>query len=137
MATLEARLNAFAVAVRVQVNRLLLRCVPAGGAKGQVLTKIDTADYNAGWVTPSPAYMGSITIGESQILIGGPRVLSKPLAGIKAGDVLLFIPTACPDAYVTGQARCDADGVVKVWVTVPGISLLTTYSITGRVYKLS
>jgi hypothetical protein len=137
MATLEYRLNAFAVSVRNKINSVLLRCLPAGGAKGQVLAKTDTTDYNAGWVTPSPAYMGSITIGETQVLTGGPRVISKTLAGVKAGDVLLFIPTACPDAYVTGQARCDADGTVKVWITVPAITLLTTYSITGRVYKLS
>lgn len=115
----------------------MAKVLPAGGTAGQALVKVNAADYNAGWQSLPPVLLGSVTVGETQILTGGPRVLSKPLAGIKAGDPVIFVPTACPDAYVTGQARCDADGTVKVWVTVPAITLLTTYAITGRVYRLS
>jgi hypothetical protein len=135
--TREARLRLLAARIGSQIKGMLPRLMPSGGTAGQVLAKTSSNDYAAAWIDNNPKPMGLATIGASGIATSGaPMALSANVSGAKAGDILLFVPTVCPADRQTGQCRCDQDGVVKIWVSGPALTILTSFTITGMVLKL-
>jgi hypothetical protein len=81
--------------------------VPAGGATGQVLSKVSAADYNTQWTTPAaaPVTTKQITItidnGTSVIATGVKGFFSLPVAGtITKWRLLSIDPAATPGSIV-------------------------------------
>lgn len=52
MATLVQRINDLASAIRIKINLMVPRLVPAGGAVGAVLTKNTADDFDLKWAQP-------------------------------------------------------------------------------------
>jgi hypothetical protein len=49
MSMLETRIKAVLTAIGADIKALFSRGLPAGGATGQVLTKVSATDYEAAW----------------------------------------------------------------------------------------
>lgn len=72
--------------------------VPAGGTAGQVLAKIDGADYNTEWVDPA-AGGGGLTNWTDSLTTAAPNT-TTPVAGLTAAGVATNIDAAlCPKGY--------------------------------------
>ncbi len=120
-------------------------------AAGMDATTAQIADAVAAYITAHPpaagkdgknltsALVGEITFGQSAlVVIAGIRTLDVTLAGAKKGEPLVFIPTVLPDGYAVPHVRCPAlDTKLKLTVDGPALTVLTSYSITGGVYRLT
>lgn len=62
MTTLVQRLNDVISAIGLDIKSLFARSLPTGGTTGQVLTKVDSTDFNASWQTPSVSGGGSSNV---------------------------------------------------------------------------
>jgi len=72
------------------------------------------------------------------VLAAGNRQLSIPLSSVKAGDVLSARPIgAVPDGYDIGAAYCATDGTLVVIISHPPLSLLQTFSVPLRIFRIT
>ena len=79
----------------------------------------------------------TLTYQATLALASGNRQVSVPLAGVKAGDVLSARPVGVvPTGYDIGAAYCMDDGTLVVIINHPALTLLQTFSVVVRVFRI-
>jgi len=103
MATLQTRISDLATAVATKFNAIKAALAPAGGATGQVLTKVSGTDYDTHWADPAAGGV-TVTWAAFQALVAA--------SGLTSG-VSYFISDICESAIATGTNTYKFDGPTK------------------------
>lgn len=85
--------------------------LPAGGSAGQVLSKIDSTDYNVQWVTaptPNATHTGEVT-GATSLTLDKTAITNKSTVTVSTGDLILVADTSDTNNLkkVTAQSIAD------------------------------
>lgn len=149
--------NATDAQIATAVAAYLLAHPPAKGDKGDNATNAQVAAAVATYLQANPpaagknatTLLGSITWGQSAIaVVAGVRTMrvlgnattNAGVAAAKANDPLLFVPTpgtGLPAGYMVGSVVAPEDGKVDVTFTGPALTVLQSYAISGKLYRLN
>lgn len=148
--------NATDAQVAAAVATYLKANPPAKGDKGDNATDAQVAAAVAAYIKANPpapgknaaTLLGAITWGQSAVVVvAGVRTLrivgntttNAGVAAVKAGDPLIFVPDVGgkPAEYMVGDVVAPEDGKVDVTFTGPALTVLQSFTIRGKLYRLT
>ena len=106
--------------------------VPAGGTAGQVLRKIDGADYNTEWATPGAAANRYVNVALSDMTTDLTTGTAKAAWFAPEDGTLASVYIGVHDPSSSGVVRVDMnDSGGSVFTTRPAIDATEATSLTG------